>query len=139
MKAITDTFVLVAEDCPARLGTVPPPGATPSRASLEHALLTAAPYALTLEDLIYEVHLRHKALVPEETAGGAAALRAALFARPHPCMRASPLPKRYGWGVHHDGAGRLALHGVESGTYRALAEGQAGGPALVKAMRNRRG
>lgn len=53
-------------------------------------------------------------------------------------MRASALPKRYGWGVHHDGAGRLALYGVESDAYRDLARG-ADGLAVVKAMRNRRG
>ena len=139
MLAIADTFVLVAEDCPARSGTVPPSRATPSRAGLEHELLAAAPYHYTLEDLIYAVHVRHRAIPPETLAGGAGAIRAALFSKPHPCMRASALPKRYGWGVHHDAEGRIALYAVGSAAYRELATPRAGGPALVRAMRNRRG
>lgn len=136
MKAITDTFVLVAEDCPAATGTVPAGRGAPSVAALEHGLLTAAPYALTLEDLIYEVR-RRRAGLASGSLEACAAFRAALFARPHPCMRASPLPKRHGWGVHHDAAGRLALHAVESDAYREFARGAAG-LAVVRAMRNRR-
>lgn len=140
MKAITDTFVLVAEDCPAALGTVPPERAgAPSVAVLEYGLLSTAPYAYTLQDLIYEVHRRRRALSPDELAGQADAIRAALFSKPHPCMRASPLPKRYGWGIHHDRAGRLALYGRESEAYRDLASRPAEEITVVRAMRNRRG
>ena len=67
------------------------------------------------------------------------AIRAAFFAKPHPCLRASPLPKRYGWGVHYDAHGRIALYAMESEDYRRLSRGGAGDPALVRAMRNRRG
>jgi len=35
----------------------------------------------------------------------------ALLSKPHPCLRASMLPKRYGWGVHYDGNGRITLYG----------------------------
>ena len=52
-------------------------------------------------------------------------------------MRASPLPKKYGWGVHHDRAGRIALYGVESEEYRRFASG-AGGVKVVMALRSKR-
>ncbi len=132
MLTITDTFVLVAADCPATVAEVPAArGGSPTVAVVQYELLATAPYSLTLEDLIFETHLRRTG-EPRTAAG-----RAALFAKSHPCMRASPLPKRYGWGVHHDAAGRIALFAVESKEYRELAGG-AGGAAVVPAMRNKR-
>jgi hypothetical protein len=138
MRPITDTFVLVAPDCPAKVGIVPvAKGAGPTVPALQYELLTARPYALTLADLIYETHVRRAGLTRAEADTRSAAIRAELFAKPHPCMRASALPKRYGWGVHHDARGRIALHAVESAEYRRLAAGAAD-IAVVAAMRNKR-
>ena len=36
-------------------------------------------------------------------------------------MRASALPKKYGWGVHFDEQGRMALYGMETDAYREFA------------------
>lgn len=139
MKPITATFVLVAADCPAAVAEVPAArGATISVPALQHDLLTAHPYRFTLADLIFETHARRLGLDPAEAAARAGAIRADLFARPHPCMRASALPKRYGWGVHHDDAGRIALVPVESPEYHRFASGQVAGVAVVPAMRNRK-
>ena len=38
----------------------------------------------------------------------------------HPHLRVSPLAKRYGWGVHNDGDGKLALVAVDSPRYQRL-------------------
>ncbi|WP_298711512.1 DUF6157 family protein [Micrococcus sp. 2A] len=35
--------------------------------------------------------------------------REAFFAKSQACLRASPLGKRHGWGLHHDAEGRVAL------------------------------
>jgi hypothetical protein len=139
MTAITNTFVMVADDCPAAAGEVPPDrGGEPTVAALQYQLLAAKPYQLTLEDLIFEVCVRRLGVSAAELLRRGATIRAELLAKSHPCLRASPLTKRYGWGAHHDGAGRVALYGVGTADYRRLA---AGGPALavVKAMRARRG
>ncbi len=45
---------------------------------------------------------------------------AAFFARGQPCLRTSPLAKTYGWGIHSDAAGRVALVGMESERYAAF-------------------
>jgi hypothetical protein len=66
------------------------------------------------------------------------AIRAELFQKNHPCLRASPLPKRYGWGVHYDGHGRIAIYGTESEDYRRLSRDGEGDPALVRGMRSKR-
>lgn len=139
MKPITDTFVKVAPDCPASRASVPKARAAgPTVAEIQHELLTSRPYTLTLEDLIHEAHVRRLGLPEAELLARADEIRAALFAKPHACMRASPLPKTYGWGVHHDAEGRMALYGVESEEYRRFASGEVQGVAVVVAMRKSR-
>jgi Family of unknown function (DUF6157) len=134
---ITNTFVVVADDCPARCGVAPKPrGDTPTKAVLEHRLLSAHPYKHTLEDLIFEVHLARNEISDAERKNRGGEIRAALFATPHACMRASPLTKNYGWGAHYDEKGRLAIYCRESPEYARLS--QAGDLEVVKAMRNRR-
>jgi hypothetical protein len=109
-----NTFVAVAPDCPAEAGLVPDrPG---SIAALEYMLLTDNPYRLKGEDLILAVHARHKGI----SEGDIERFKIALFSKPHPCLRASMLPKRYGWGAHYDADGRIALYGVETDDYRRL-------------------
>jgi hypothetical protein len=53
-------------------------------------------------------------------------------------MRASALPKKYGWGVHYDSAGRLALFAMESDEYRGFAAGAVRGIKVVAALRSKR-
>jgi hypothetical protein len=139
MKSITDTFVLIAPDCPASAGTAPATkGPAPTIAVVQYELLTANPYTLTLEELIFATHVRRAGLSAEEAKARATEIRSVLFAKPHPCMRASPLPKRHGWGVHHDAEGRIAIYGAETDVYRRFAGGSVEGVAVVAAMRTKR-
>lgn len=58
------------------------------------------------------------------------------FSRPRACLRASPLAKSFGWGLHFDADGRITLHAVESEEYARLRSD----PALtqLRAMRTSR-
>lgn len=47
-------------------------------------------------------------------------VRAQFFSKGQPCMRTSPLAKTYGWGIHSDAEGRVALVPMESNRYRTL-------------------
>lgn len=120
-----DTLITASADCPVAAGTVPERPET--IAALQHGLLAAKPYALTSDDLLFGVHARRNP----------GADRAAFFSRPQACLRASPLVKQFGWGIHHDAEGRIAMHGVESAEYRRLLDD----PAVRKTpgMRSRRG
>ena len=51
-------------------------------------------------------------------------------------MRSSALPKRYGWGVHSNEEGKLALIAVESAMYKKLSSDK--DTTHLKAMRSRR-
>lgn len=125
-----NTFIAVAPDCPADAGIVP--SQPESIAGLEYMLLSANPYRLSGEDLILAVQARHKGISEADIEP----FKIALFSRPHPCLRASMLPKRYGWGAHYDADGRIALYGVETEDYRRLASQS--GIEIIPAMRNRR-
>ena len=46
--------------------------------------------------------------------------RAAFFGKPQACLRASPLVKKHGWGIHHDADGRVAAVAVEGADYAKL-------------------
>jgi len=103
------------------VGTVPEKQGT--IAAVGHALL-AEPYAMTSDDLLFATH----------QARGGDKSREDFFARPQACLRASPLVKQFGWGVHHDGEGRIALVGMESEAYRRLLDD----PAVAKTPGMRR-
>ncbi|MEZ5102104.1 MAG: DUF6157 family protein [Thermoleophilia bacterium] len=132
-----DTFIAVAPDCPVDRGTEPPERARPSAVRLAYLLLRERPYEFTSDDVLFAVHAERHAIPAAERD----AAREAFLARPQPCLRASDLGKRYGWGVHADGAGLVAVYGVETAEYAALARGigQHGEPvAVTAAMRSRR-
>ena len=133
-----DTFIQIASDCPETRGVVPvPKGERKPVHVLQYELLSAHPYRYTHEDLLYEVHVRHKAVPDEERKVRAQEIRAELIAKPHPCLRASLLPKKYGWGVHYDAKGRIALYPMESDAYRRFVQ-DGGATTLVRALRSKR-
>jgi hypothetical protein len=139
MELITNTFVLVARDCPVSTSVVPvAKTANPPVHVIQYELLTSRPYTLTLEDLIFETYIRREGIAKGEARARAEQIRAELFRKPHACMRASALPKKYGWGVHYDSAGRLALFAMESTEYKQFAQGKMSGVKLVAALRSKR-
>jgi len=109
-----DTFIEVAEDCPAQAAEAPPLKELKSTARLEYEMLSAAPYEYTSDDVIYETKGRSKGLNREE-----------FFSKGQPCFRASALTKRYGWGVHSDEKGQIAIYPVESDDYKKLVNDRA--------------
>lgn len=133
-----DTFIIVAADCPAERGVVPVgKGDHKPIHVLQYELLAGRPYHYTHADLLFEVHVRHKAIPAGEIKSRGREIRAELLSRPHPCLRASPLPKKFGWGVHYDGRGRIALHAMDSPDYTRFAAGE-GVAQVVSAMRTSR-
>ncbi|HSX56453.1 MAG TPA: DUF6157 family protein [Sphingomonas sp.] len=117
-----DTLITASSDSPVTAGTVPEkPGTI---AEVQHALLVDKPYTMTSDDLLHAAHL----------ARGGDKDRTGFFAKPQACLRTSPLVKQFGWGIHHDGEGRIAMVGMESADYaRLLAD-----PAVKKAPGMRR-
>lgn len=135
-----DTFIGVAEDCRAAKGTPPPINPdNPSIAARTYRMIADHPYKYTSGDVIFTVYADRKEIPQQERT----ALRVDFYAKGQPCLRASALGKRYGWGIHADARGRLALYGVDTPEYADFIAGrrqsESGEPiTVVKAMRSSR-
>jgi Family of unknown function (DUF6157) len=115
------TLIRVAPDSPTQTAIVPVgKGGQNTVAVLEYELLTREPYAYTQDKAQFAVHAMHKNIPHDELETHLPELYAEFIAKPRACFRASPLPKRYGWGVHYDDRGRIALHGIDSPEYHRL-------------------
>jgi len=126
----TNCFIMVSAGCKAEFGTAPTKAGTV--AALQYEMLAASPYRHTSEDVIFGAYEARN--LPDTADLGAE--RAAFFAKPQACLRASPLVKTYGWGLHHDAMGRVALAAVESPVYAAFLEQD--GLDIVAGMRSKR-
>ncbi len=128
-----DTFITVADDCPASIGEQPPvKGDKRSVANIQFDMIWNNPYRFTSDEVIFGTYAERKDL----TEGELDAARETFFAKGQPCLRASPLTKRYGWGVHHDEQGRIALYGLESEGYEKMINDKR--LKVVKAMKTSR-
>lgn len=130
-----NTFIAVAPDSTAPGGIVPPGGPqSGSVAARTWRMIADSPYEYTSSDVIFSVFADRAHIPPEDRA----AAREAYFSVGRACLRSSDLGKKYGWGVHANTAGRLALYAVGSPEYASLAAGLTpeGEPvALTRAMR----
>ena len=133
-----DTFIRVAPDCPVSEAVVPT-GRREEKSipQIEYELLAENPYTFTQEELLFAVHVRRQGVGEGDLKARRAALWEEFFGKPRACLRASMLPKKYGWGLHFDAEGRIALVPVESEEYRAFVAGK-GVATVLAAMRNKR-
>lgn len=135
-----DTFIAVADDSAATEGTVPPSAPdNPSVAARSFQLVSEHPYRYTSGDVIFTVFADRRGIPEHERS----AARDEFYSRSQACLRSSDLGKRYGWGIHADADGRIALIGVETAEYAQFVSGQrrnaSGAPLrLTKAMRSSR-
>ena len=60
--------------------------------------------------------------------------RGKFFSKGQPCFRASPLTKRYGWGVHYDKDGKMAIYGADSAEYEKFSKDKT--LNVIKAMKS---
>jgi len=133
------TLIAVADDCRATRGTVPAAaGGRKTVAVLQYELIAGAPFRLTQEDVLFESWLARQDAPGELSGEERGRLRREFFARPRACLRSSPLPKTYGWGLLFDEPGRVGLCPMESEEYRRLAAGEDPEVKVLKAFRSRR-
>jgi len=126
-----NTFIAVAEDSPATSGEVPPvKGDTKTVANIAFEMVSKNPYQFTSDDVLFHVYAERKDLTESELEEA----RKVFFSKGQPCMRASPLTKRYGWGIHNDEKGRIAMYAVGTEEYEKLSEDK--NIKVVKAMRS---
>ncbi|MEO6200105.1 MAG: DUF6157 family protein [Cryobacterium sp.] len=111
-----NAFIAVAPDCPARSAEAPPTSAKPTVAALQFALIQERPYEMTSDEVLFAVHATRAGICDADRAEE----WDRFFAKDQACLRASPLAKRYGWGIHHDENQRVALVGIDTPAYERL-------------------
>lgn len=125
-----NTLIEIAEDSPVETGEIPVSKKdVKTVAQLQYELVAKHPYKYTSDDVIFLVHAQRNDLTRAEYK----AARELFFSKGQPCMRASPLTKRYDFGVHADQNGKIALYGAETVDYDRLLKDE--GVKKVKAMR----
>lgn len=113
-----NTFIEVADDSPALQGEIPPQKEDKrSIASLQFDLIRKNPYMYTSDDVLFDIYAEKNELIDSEREEA----RQTFFSKGQPCLRSSPLAKRYGWGIHYDAEGKMAIYAIESKEYKALA------------------
>lgn len=128
-----DTFIEVAEDCPATKGEMPPQKeSTKSVANIQFEMLFENPYTYTSDEVLFQCFALKNNLTQTEWDTE----KEAFFSKGQPCFRASPLTKRYGWGIHSNSEGKIAMFGVETTAYQSFTKNP--NIKVVKAMRSKK-
>jgi hypothetical protein len=125
------SFIAIADDCPATAGEIPPTKAdSKSVANIQFEILKKNPYKFTSDDVLFQVFDQRKDLTENELDHA----RQDYFSKGQPCFRASPLTKRYGWGIHHNAEGKIAMYGCETVEYENFLNDK--NTKVFKAMRS---
>ncbi|GAB2989479.1 DUF6157 family protein [Cyclobacterium sediminis] len=128
-----NTFIEVAADCQAEMGEIPPlKGNKKSVANLQYEMISKKPYQFTSDELLFAIYALRKDLSQEEYPEA----KSHFFSKGQACLRASPLTKRYGFGIHSNKDGKVALFGRETREYKKLIEDHS--ITKVKAMRSKK-
>jgi hypothetical protein len=128
-----NAFIQVAEDCPVKAAEIPPVKAGgKTMANIQFEMVSENPYKYTSDDVLFHCY-SVKNEVPKSELKEA---REIFFSKGQACFRASPLTKRYGFGVHSNAEEKIALYPVESKEYKAFSKDK--NLELVKAMRSKR-
>ena len=126
-------FIEIAEDSPTSSGVVPPlRGGKKSVAYLQYEMVEGSPYKYTSDDVLFTVYAIRKDIPEDEWVEA----RQVFFSKGQPCFRASPLTKKYGWGLHSDKDGKIALYSADSEAYAGYLSDRT--VKKVKAMRSKR-
>lgn len=128
-----NTFITVSEDSLVSSAIVPASKPEkPTIASIEYDLIKNNPYKYTQEDVQFQTYLFKNHIESNHTDE----LREQFFAKPKACFRASPLVKKYGWGIHYDDQGKIAIFDASSEAYHEFLN--SANITVLKGMRSKR-
>lgn len=127
-----NTLIQTAEDCPVSQAQIPPEKKEKTLANLQYEQISKNPYQYSSDDIIFECYAFKNDISESEKQEK----RNIFFSKGQACLRSSPLAKRYGFGIHHDKEGKVAIYPVESEEYQKLSNDPS--VTKTKAMRSKR-
>lgn len=128
----TNTFIEVAEDCPVSKAQIPPEKNEKTLANLQYNQIVKNPYKYSSDDIIFTCYTIKNDISKSDEQEE----RVKFFSKGQPCLRTSPLAKRYGFGIHHNSEGKVALFPLESKDYETFLNDNS--IKKVTAMRSKR-
>ncbi|MDR0473572.1 MAG: DUF6157 family protein [Treponema sp.] len=127
-----NSFMEIADDCPAEKGEIPPVKKTGKTiACIQYDMLHNNPYKYTSDEILFQCYAIKQKIQKKILTK----LRGQFFSKGQACFRASPLTKLYGWGIHYDNEGKMALYGCETKEYKAFSKDKK--LKLLKAVRSK--
>lgn len=127
-----NTFIEIAEDSATQSAEIPPQkGDKQTVANMQFDMIMSNPYRYTSDDVLFHVFA-----TKNNQTDNLERERELFFSKGQPCFRASPLTKRYGWGLHSNEEGKIALYPAESAEYQQFVKDD--NLKKVKAMRSKR-
>jgi hypothetical protein len=128
-----NSFIEIADDCQAKRGEIPPvKDKNKTVANLQFEHIFNNPYNYTSDEVFFMVYAEKNDLTENEFNEA----REIFFSKGQPCFRASPLTKRYGWGVHSDKNGKIAIYSCDSEEYKKFSMDKS--LKVIKAMKSTR-
>ena len=127
-----NTLIQTAEDCPVSQAQIPPEKKEKTLANLQYEQISKNPYQYSSDDIIFECYAFKNDISESEKQDK----RNIFFSKGQACLRSSPLAKRYGFGIHHNKEGKVAIYPVESEEYQKLSNNPS--VTKTKAMRSKR-
>lgn len=128
-----NAFIAVADDCPASKGEIPTEkGGQKTAAGQQLEMIGKNPYQYTSDEVLFTLFAQRNDLTGDELG----AVRKEFFSKGQACLRASALGKRYGWGIHHNAEGKVAVYGCDTPEYLDYLNQKE--VKVVKAMRSKK-
>lgn len=110
-----NTLITIAKDSPTTTSVVPDLTKS-SVAAQQYDWISNEPYVLTSDDVIFRRAAEKESITENDRANA----QQEYFQKGRACLRTSPLAKQYGWGIHSDENGNIALIAAESPEYARL-------------------
>jgi len=95
-------------------------------------LLINKPYFFNSDDIIFKTFDDKKGITEKDFENE----NLTFFSKGQPCLRCSPLVKTYGWGIHYNSEGKVAIVAIDSKDYEKFKTDNS--LKQVKAMRNKK-
>lgn len=128
-----NAFIQIADDSPTTTAEIPPlKGENKTAANIQFEMIIDHPYKYTSDDVLFNVFALKNSISKTDLKEE----REKFFSKGQPCMRTSALTKRYGWGVHANEEGKIALYGADSDEYKKFIKDKK--LQHVKAMRSKK-
>ena len=126
-----NTFICISPDCLIENGTIPPlKKAGKTVANHQFDLIYSHPYQYNSDEILFKIYAERNGIAHSDLEEA----KSEFFSKGQACFRASPLTKNYGWGVHFDEEGKMAIYPQESEEYQQFLKDDS--LKIINAMRS---